>query len=143
MAIEIKNNLKIDSEDSKFVGIEIPFSKSDGAEGYFKSNVTTTESVKNNIRCLLNTNKGERLMQPTLGISLDKFLFNQFNDETKTIIRNEIEQTFLFWLPFVSINNLNIEQHNENQIKINIEFFINDNRNTLDSIDLLIGTMGV
>ena len=145
MAIEVKQNLKLDSDNSRFVGLELPFSKSDGIEGYFKSNVTTAEAVKNNIRCLLNTSRGERLMQPSLGLSLDRFLFGQFNEETETVVRNEIEQTFKFWLPFVTINDMTVEQSetDENKMKIHIEFFINNNRNTLDSIDLLIGTLGI
>lgn len=146
MAIEVKKNLKIDTQNNKFVGIDLPFSKSDGVDGYFKSTSLTVEAVKNNIRMLINTNKGERLMQPTLGLSLERFLFEQINDQTETIIKDDIQQAFLYWLPFVTINDLKIirnDNNNENQLKINIEFFINNNRNTLDSIDVLIGTLGI
>ena len=48
---------------SIFIGIDLPFRKGD-AEGWFASTTTTIESVKNNIRNLLQTNPGEILMQP-------------------------------------------------------------------------------
>ena len=54
MAIEVKKNLKIDTQNNKFVGIDLPFSKSDGVDGYFKSTSLTVEAVKNNIRMLIN-----------------------------------------------------------------------------------------
>ena len=95
MAIEIKKNLKIDGQNHKFVGIDLPFSKSDNIDGYFKSTSLTIEAVKNNIRMLINTSKGERLMQPTLGLSLEKFLFEQITDQTETILRDDIQQAFL------------------------------------------------
>ena len=59
-----------DRDDNIFVGIDYPFHKSNGVEGWFKSTATTIEAVKNNIKLLLQTERGERLMQPNLGVAL-------------------------------------------------------------------------
>ena len=70
-----------DNDENIFIGIDLPFRKSNSIEGYFASTSTTIEAVKNNIRNLVNTHQGERLMQPQLGINLRKYLFEQFSDD--------------------------------------------------------------
>ena len=59
-----------DRDSNIFIGIDLPFRKSDGSEGWFASTSTTIDAVKNNIRNLLMTHSGERLMQPNLGLNL-------------------------------------------------------------------------
>ena len=39
-----------DRDENVFIGIDYPFHKSSGVEGWFKSTSTTIEAVKNNIR---------------------------------------------------------------------------------------------
>ena len=72
-----------DNDNNIFIGLDLPIRKSHGKQGYFASSKTTIEAVKNNIRNLLNTNQGERLYQPTLGLNLKKYLFEQINDDVK------------------------------------------------------------
>jgi len=79
-----------DNDENIFIGIDLPFRKSNGIEGYFASTSTTIEAVKNNIRNLVNTHQGERLMQPGLGMNLRKYLFDQFTDEVLFSIQNDI-----------------------------------------------------
>ena len=133
-----------DRDSNIFIGIDYPFRKSNGAEGYFTSTSTTIKAVKNNIKMLLNTHKGERLMQPNLGTGLRKFLFEQFTDESRISIENDITDTLKFWLPFVEITKLIIGMDDDydigrNKLKIDITFNINKDPNTLTSIQLDIG----
>ena len=44
-----------DNDENIFIGIDLPFRRSDGKEGYFASTTTTIEAVKNNIRNLVRT----------------------------------------------------------------------------------------
>ena len=63
-----------DTNATVFIGIDLPFSKDTGVQGYFKSTGTTVEAVKQNIKNLLMTNRNERLMQPLIGLNIRKFL---------------------------------------------------------------------
>ena len=45
--------------DEVFIGIDLPFHKSNGKEGYFASTKFTIDAVKNNVKALLSTKKGE------------------------------------------------------------------------------------
>jgi len=144
----IKDTTKLpfiaDRETNTFIGIDYPFNKSEGVEGYFSSTSTTIDAVKNNIKMLLNTHRGERLMQPNLGINLRQFLFEQYTDDTRIAIENEIVNTFDYWLPFVDITALDIDANDtdavgKNKILINITFNITKDPNTHASVQVEVG----
>ena len=133
-----------DRDNEVFIGINLPFKKSEGSEGYFLSTTTTIEAVKNNVKLLLSTDKGERIFQPNLGIGLRRFLFEPITGETTLAIQNEIIDTFNFWLPFITIKDIKVETTsadgtNPNQISINVIFNLDKDPNTLESVQVQIG----
>ena len=136
---------KDDRDNNVFIGIDLPFRKSDGNEGWFKSTKTTFEAVRNNVKSLLLTERGERMMQPSLGLNLKKYLFEPLNDDLKLTIENEIFETFNFWLPFVNIVDLVIDTSGDvsdigrNKIDISLKFNIKQNQNYFDTVDVTIG----
>ena len=133
-----------DRDNDVFIGINLPFKKSEGSEGYFLSTTTTIDAVKNNVKLLLSTDKGERIFQPNLGIGLRRFLFEPITGETTLAIQNEIIDTFNFWLPFITIRDIQVETTsadgtNPNQISINVIFNLDKDPNTLESVQVQIG----
>ena len=132
-----------DNDENIFIGIDLPFRKSNGIEGYFASTSTTIEAVKNNIRNLVNTHQGERLMQPQLGMNLRKYLFEQFSDEAAFSIQNDIVDTFKVWLPFVEIQDIQVSANEtdaigRNKLLINIVFNITKDPTSLESVQVEI-----
>ena len=145
MAIILKSNkpFVVDKDDTVFVGMELPFTRSN-EYGYFEPTLTTVDAVKNNIRSLLNTEKGERLLQPTIGMNLKNFIFEPITEETNLLIEDEVVNTFQKWLPFVHIEDLKITTNEsdaigKNTINIKILFGINRDNQSLDSVDITIG----
>lgn len=133
-----------DRDDNIFIGIDLPFHKSEGSEGYFASTSTTIDAVKNNVRLLLSTEKGERMFQPNLGVGLRRFLFEQITNETTIAIQDEIIESFNFWLPFVKIKDIQVKFSEAdgiepNQISINVIFNLSKDPNTLESVQVQIG----
>ena len=133
-----------DNDENIFIGIDLPFRRSDGKEGYFASTITTIEAVKNNIRNLVRTNKGERLMQPNMGLNLRNYMFEQFTDETLLSVQNDIVDTFKVWLPFVEIRDIQVSMDEndsigKNKMGINIVFNITRDPDTLESVQIEIG----
>ena len=130
-----------DRDENIFIGLDLPIRKSDGVEGYFASTSTTIASVKNNIRYLLLTSKGERLMHPTLGLGLRDKLFSQMGNETTENIENDIRTTLTRWLPFVTVSNIIINRKGSgdaNTLSVSLEFFINNDPRITDSVDVAI-----
>jgi|TARA_A100001391_G_scaffold201746_2_gene189531 phage baseplate assembly protein W len=128
-----------DNDTNIRVGIDLPIRRGNDKEGFFATTSTTIEAVKNNIRNLLNTNQGERLFQPNIGINLRQYLFGQITEETLLQIQESISSTFDFWLPFVQIQNINLKNGtNANSIVIDILFNIKQDPNTLESVQISI-----
>ena len=130
-----------DMNQNVSVGIDLPFHLGSSGEGYFATTKTTLESVKNNIRLLLNTHQGERLYRPQLGINLRKYLFEQFTVDTVVSIQNDIMDTIQKYLPFVEIRDISVTMDEEdaigkNLMRVKILFFINQDPTALSSVDL-------
>ena len=99
-----------DRDSNVFIGIDLPFRKSEGVEGYFASTSTTVDAIKTDIKCLLNTRVGERMMQPSLGVELHKYLFEQITPALKDEMKASLLNTFRVWLPFALINDVQIKE---------------------------------
>ena len=129
-----------DNDENIFIGIENKFIKGD-IEGWFKSTKTTINAVKQNIRSILKTEKGERLMQPNLGISLRTLLFNPVDEGTNILIQEEITGVMAKYFPFVTITDIEVNNDGEDAIgkalvQVKISFMINNNPNLLDTIEV-------
>ena len=139
--LDRRNNQLIEDKDTRVsVGINFPFARVPNQDGYFSTTKTTIESVKNNIRLLLQTQKGERMFQPNLGMGIRRFLFEQITEDTQVQIENDIVDTFSTWLPFVELREINIDTSNQdkNQININIVFNIKRAPNTIESVGVVL-----
>ena len=134
----------IEDQDTRVsVGIDFPFGRVPNGDGYFKTTKTTIDAIKNNIKLLLQTNQGERLFQPNLGMNLRNLLFEPITEDLTIQIENNIVDVFERWLPFVGLKNIQVERKNEtNQVKINIEFNIKRAPNSMESVQVTFDGVG-
>ena len=132
-----------DRDPNIFIGIDLPFRKSSGVDGYFTSTSTTIDAVKNNIKNLLQTKRGERFMQPNLGMSYHDMLFEQKTESTVEMIKLDIIDTFKMWMPFVTVKDVTVKYEettsNTNDLYLGLVFVINRDPTTLHSIDIKLG----
>ena len=134
----------VEDQDTRVsVGIDFPVGRVGNGDGYFKTTKTTIDAIKNNIKLLLQTNQGERMFQPNLGMNLRNLLFEQMTEDLTIQIENNIVDVFERWLPFVELRNIDIENRNElSQVKINIEFNIRRAPNSLESVQVTFDGVG-
>ena len=138
-----KDRFVEDQDKRVSVGIDFPFGRVGNGDGYFKSTKTTIDAIKNNIKLLLQTNQGERLFQPNLGMNLKNYLFQQMTEETRIQIENDIVDVFSRWLPFVELKDIQITNRDEvNQLVINIVFNIKRAPNSLESVQVTFDGVG-
>ncbi len=139
--LDRRNNQFIEDKDTRVsVGIDFPFARVPNEGGYFKTTKTTIESIKNNIKLLLKTQRGERVFQPNLGLDIRRFLFEQITEDTQVQIENDIVDTFATWLPFVELREIDIDTSRQdiNQINIKIVFNIKRAPNTIESVGVVL-----
>lgn len=112
------------------IGITLPLQIGNTA---FNQSFKTADQVKTNIKSLLLTKRYERVMQPMLGSGLQELLF-EFNDEQLADkIESTINESLQQWLPYVTIEKIEIEQTNDNKdrniVYVSISFRIGDTIN--------------
>ena len=123
------------------VGLDLPLGIQPGtSDGMFATTKTTVDAIKNDIRLLLMTQKGERLMQPNLGVNIRQFLFEQITEDITIQIENDIVDTFETWLPFVELREINInkEDQDRNRLGIDIKFNIRSVPTELQSVGVVL-----
>ena len=105
--------------DDIALGVALPFGP---GLSNFKLNYTTLDQAKTNIINLLLTHKGERFMQPDFGTNLRRYLFQPNNNQIQGELKSEILDAITFWLPYVKVENITVDNTIENidQYKINI-----------------------
>ena len=118
------------------IGLTLPFNR--GSSGLFPQSETTLEQAGSNIKNLLLTAKGERVMQPDFGSRLRELLFEQYTEDLEERVREEIQQAMSTWLPYIVISQVDViqDETNPNQTKVDLDFSLNYEPNRFDSITL-------
>ena len=123
-----------------FIGLKLPFNRD--KSGLFGRTQTTLEQAGSNIKNLLLTSKGERVMQPDFGSRLRDLLFEQYTEDLSEKIKEEIQEAMSTWLPYIDIAKVDIiqDETNPNQTKVDLDFSLNYDPNRFDSITLNVDT---
>ena len=107
-------------------GITLPVKR--GNTGYFEQAFSSFEQAKSNLKNLLLTRKGERIMQPNFGSGLHELLFEQADDELETRLEEEITNTVNFWLPYIDISEIDVtmtdELKDKNRVDMKVIFTV-------------------
>ena len=113
------------------LGLQFPFESKNKP---FLYTYTTLNMVKSNLRVLLQTEKGERLMKPDFGINIRSLLFEPITQELNLIIEERIKAAIDRYLPLIEIDSIDVTTYNdEYKITINIKYHLKENKNLLDS----------
>jgi len=89
----------------------------------------TTDQAFENLKTLLLTHKGERYNQPTFGTRLLYVLFEPNMESLKQTIDDAIKTPVSYWLPYITIENIDIVTADENpdlyyNIQVTISFSV-------------------
>jgi phage baseplate assembly protein W len=134
------NKVVIDTEEYNdyAVGITLPIQIGNTA---FNQSFTTKEQVESNLKNLLFTKKGERIMQPEFGCGLQELLFQPNDSDLEEQIEDTINEAVSFWLPYIRINAIDIQsdpaQRDVNRINVKVTYTYGDDI-TLNQITFTI-----
>ena len=103
MAYEISSNT-INLFPDVAIGIKLPMIGKLG--NLFDQSYSTEDQAISNLKNLLFTIPGERIMQPLFGTELRNSLFEQNDNELKKDIEESITEAIGFWLPYMGITEL-------------------------------------
>ena len=118
--------------DAHAYGITLPIKR--GNTGYFEQAYTSFEQAKANLKNLLSTRKGERIMQPEFGTGLHELLFEPLNDNLEKRLTETITESVNFWLPYVTIDEIDVDMSDElkdrNTATLNLKFTVGNKIDT-------------
>ena len=130
-----KSVREIDRDDNIYVGVKFPL-EYNRVDGFFPQSKTVREQSKSNLRNLLLTSPGERVMQPEFGSNLKAILFDSFDDVSSDNIEEAIREAVNRQLPYITINEVIVIQDSqaENRILVSVDYFTTLEPDTLDSL---------
>jgi phage baseplate assembly protein W len=98
-----------------------------GQQKYF-SRQEDERLVKNDLLQLLLTIPGERVMRPSFGVNLRNVVFEQLDDVTIELLREDISTAVANFLPTINLLGLNIRPDaNNNAMVVSVAFnMVND-----------------
>ena len=116
------------------VALPFVYNKEDGP---YALNKNMLDVVKQNLKTLILTDRGERIMLPEFGVGLKKFLFENFNQTTKMQIQSEVTTQVRRYMPFISIDSVDVleDPANLNNLIVQIKFSV-PALNTRDTVVL-------
>ena len=129
MAVELGSKIVKDTQsfNDYAIGISLPIQITNTA---FEQTFQTSEQVKSNIKNLLLTKKGERILQPEFGSGLQALLFEPNVDDFEGRIEDTINESLEQWLPYVTAEEIDIDAsdtlRDNNRINVSLKFRIGD-----------------
>src|SRR5215216_4013535 len=69
------------------------------------------EDVRQAVRLILATGRGERVMRPDFGAGLDQFVFAPLSVATLALVRHRVEEALITWEPRIDVVEVGCEAH--------------------------------
>ncbi len=138
-------SIRFDDDPDIRVGVTLPFNR-DNKSGWFSQSFTTLDAAKSNLRNLLLTMKGERVMQPNFGTDLMKLVFEQDDGTLRDRIRETIIDATEFWLPYLTLNTIEVndtietDDMNFNRYNVKLVFSLKNVPDIHESITFTLET---
>tara|TARA_Y100000592_G_C5464418_1_gene315862 strand:+ start:352 stop:720 length:369 start_codon:yes stop_codon:yes gene_type:complete len=86
------------------IGVKIPITY-DSGDG-FTMLKTLDDTIKQNLKMLILTNPGERVMEPEFGVGIMQYLFSNFSENVYGEITQNIKSQAQRYMPAVIIHNI-------------------------------------
>ena len=137
------------------MGVNLKFPLRSFRKGFFEMNNTTLAAVREDIKVLILTNKGERVINPAIGTNIPILMGQLFEpidrEEMESQIGAEIRSALETWMPYVTLTDIEIfrKEDNlrgfnlqENDILVKMQYSLNSAEGLKDSLQLQINAPG-
>ena len=126
------------------ISVALPLSY-DQTDGPYRLNKNLEDVVKQNLKNLILTNPGERIMLPEYGAGVRRLLFEPLSGETLEKVSDAINSSVNAFMSFVEIEKISLLTQDQddtlspNSLRIIIEYNLGD----IDDTDTLIITQSL
>jgi len=102
----------------------------DSTDGPYQLNKSLKETFRQNLKMLILTMPGERLMVPEFGVGLYGFLFENINEDTFSLISQKIQEQVSQYIPAVDLEEIKFSTSDEdstlgfNDVRVSLSYNI-------------------
>ena len=98
------------------ITLKIPVNLS-SKDGFYALTKNVRENAKQNLKMIVLTSPGERIMNPEFGVGIRGYLFEQFSDSLYKTIKSKIISQTRKYLPYVEIIDVSFFNTNKDIIE--------------------------
>ena len=81
-------------------------------------------NIRQNLKMLLLTNPGERIMLPRFGVGMRRYLFENRSDDVYAQINSRIREQISIFLPYLQIKRIKFSSDDEHKISLTIFYSV-------------------
>ena len=95
-------------------------------DGPYRLNKIIPELARQNLKMVILTNPGERVMIPEFGVGLSSYIFENDSPQLRSDIIGRISSQVSEYLPYIFLENISVNPfgENDNQLIVSIGYFI-------------------
>ena len=133
------------------MGINLKFPLRAYRKGFFEMNNTTRDAIREDIKILLLTKKGERVVKSSIGTNIPILAGQLFEpaikEDLEPQITLEVKSALERWMPYVTLESLQVFTAadvprgvalQQTQILVVMEYIVNNSEAMRDSIQLTV-----
>ena len=106
------------------LSVALPLVKSD-EDGPYLIHKNLEDVAKQNLKMVILTSPGERVMDPNFGVGIRNYLFEQSTPGLVSRIRTKVEKQVKLYVPFVKILNLDVSTNpDEGLLSLRIRYAV-------------------
>jgi len=127
-------NVKAVDPNRAFLGIGWAFPPRVEADGTIAEAVYE-EDIRQAIRIIIFTNRGERVMRPDFGTGLNEFIFANVNTTTMALVETRVRESLITWEPRIEVQEVRVtsDPGERNKLLIDLTYRVRST-NTLHNL---------
>ncbi len=94
------------------------------------------EDIKEAIRIILSTARGERVMRPDFGCGIHELVFEPINTTTINRVHNEVRETLTLWEPRIELVKVEVltDEADNGKLKVSIDYLVRSTNNRFNFV---------
>ncbi|HEY9206927.1 MAG TPA: GPW/gp25 family protein [Candidatus Methanoperedens sp.] len=94
------------------------------------------EDIKESIRIILGTAKGERVMRPDFGCGIHDLVFAPINATTISSVENSVREGLLYWEPRIEVIKVEVrdDKASEGKLLVSIDYRVRSTNNRFNLV---------
>tara|TARA_A100001391_G_scaffold201718_2_gene189426 strand:+ start:361 stop:729 length:369 start_codon:yes stop_codon:yes gene_type:complete len=82
------------------------------------------DTIRQNLKMLILTNPGERIMEPNFGVGMRRYLFENYGEDVTSRIETKIKEQVILYMPSISIRSVQFDTSNidSNNLGVTIKY---------------------